>query len=386
MDAQDNNTIMRYNTMQGQPTPAQEIQYAMAYNRMYGPKIEIRPGPDGNPYQVTTQPPVPPGLRPPSQAARVIAESEQAAPAQAPQIPQAGFPASPALSFGNVGQQPPAQPVAPQAPVMGPPQAPGQSNVSAVPVPGMGSAPPKAPTEAQSKYRQYATRIDAGTQRLMSVLGYDPVSGQFAPDAWRPSMWEEAKSSILGQEGFGGAVNNYLKDPERRMYDTSVAQALNPLIRADSGAAVPEGEYPRYYAQYVPQAGDDDATAKAKLDHLMLTKFAFDEASRDPGFMAEMARAEATGDYTAVQQTLHSIRERVATAEGMQTLVMGKDRSGNPVIQGFRNPDGTVVPAQQGAELGGAAPKPPKEGLQPDGSVILPGGLVARPYKPAGAN
>jgi len=350
MEAQDTNLMLTVadQMRQGQtPDPRMQLAYNMAYSRLSAPKVEIRKGDDGRDYTVTTPAPDLSGLPKPF----TLGQSAVVPVAPTSPLVPGGMGRNP-LSFG--AGTPRAQ--NPMFPAPGGAPAPAPSMVNdprasvAVPVQGMPPAKPKPPTEAQARYGQYAKRIGGGARRLTSILGYDIDSGTFRPDAWKPGMYGEAVRQYVPDWMQGLALGG-----QEELFSTAVAQTLNPLIRADSGAAVPEGEYPRYYQQYIPMVGEEEATAKAKMDHLVTTLLAFEEVSALPEFTA----AGAAGDFATQQAILHAARDRIVAETGLdvEAAIYGPGTGTETAVP----PPAVAAPSTGGPDV-----------------LELPGGLVAR--------
>lgn len=365
LEQQDMNLILRTSqaAREGREiSPEQKLAYNMAYARLMAPKTEIRTGSDGNTYQVITNPTAPAGLLPPfdMNASTVLPGTPAPVTPMGPGIPA---PAAPAAGAG-AGVSLPGTDTRPQTPVApaAPPAVPAAPGLSVTQIPGMPPAPPGAPTEAQARYGQYAERIQGGMIPLMNMMGYDPMSGNLAPGGWRPTF-----AGRLLQDFAPDIARPYLQSDQDQTFYTRVAQTLNPLIRADSGAAVPDAEYPRYYAQYIPAAGEPDDVVKAKLDHLIVTQMAFAEVALTPSGRAAMQQAELTGNYEGVQAMLHAAKNRIADERGVQIAEFTYPPNGQPPqFVGIRPPGGGVT------DLGTTGTAQPT-GLP--STLTLPGGL-----------
>jgi hypothetical protein len=337
MAAQSSNVLMALSDKieNGTATPEEQMRYAMAHNSLFGPKTEIRNGPDGNAYSVQVTPSIPDGFATPGAAALEAVAAQTGGPGMEPPVAET----APVL---------PASETAPA--VMAPPAL---SNVSnATPIPGVASTPPKPKTESQARYGQYSKRIMLGAGNLISHMGYNPETGTFSEDGFKPGIIGDFTTSLPG------AMGRMFTGNDREVYDTAVAQAINPLIRADSGAAVPEGEYPRYYDQYIPQSFQSEEVAAMKLDHLIMTQLAFQEVAETPAFLEAMRNGEITGSYAAAQRILHSARDRVY---GELNMTPRTTEEVNAIEASGETPD----PAAVEAETAG------------DGNITLPGGIIA---------
>jgi len=104
-----------------------------------------------------------------------------------------------------------------------------------------GTMSPKARTENQAKAYEYVGRMEIGEAGIQNSLENGGVPNIVEFYAAAPSQ------NMLGQL-LGDA---YAGDPAKA-YMASVQVFLNAILRRDSGAAVPETEYPQYWAQFVP--------------------------------------------------------------------------------------------------------------------------------------
>lgn len=285
MDAQHQNFVLNYNQKKaaGQATtPEQDRQYDVAYNSLYGPKLDVRPGPDGNTLSVWVYPSVPAGLIAPGGGA-----AGTAAPAAA------GAPVSGAVSGGTAptsGTTPEATGVpntvapvsAPPATMQGPVSAP-SARPPQGPQPGPTPivntlTPPKNETntsDAQKKI-QYLNTMRETYQNMVTLL-----DGGFRPSVMGEVLGPNARPG-------GGSMRNQIQTtgmnvaqgmfyPQDQDYQTSSTAFLNAVLRDESGAAVPESEYPRYIAALIPSAGDTEknvATKRALMENAMQARLA----------------------------------------------------------------------------------------------------------------
>ncbi len=85
---------------------------------------------------------------------------------------------------------------------------------------------------------------------------------------------EGAEAALIGENGgpslldtfadnFGSA-GNFMKSSEYQTYQTAAREWIAGILRLDSGAAVPESEFTRYFATYFFSPGDNEQTRAAK--------------------------------------------------------------------------------------------------------------------------
>jgi hypothetical protein len=112
--------------------------------------------------------------------------------------------------------------------------------------PGAGAKPL---TESQMKAVGQLSRMERTEQILTSpeMTGYVP------------SLATAAAARVPG-------VGNYMVDSQYQKYAQAAREWISGLLRLDSGAAVPETEFTRYFGTFFPQPGDDDAVIAQKAD------------------------------------------------------------------------------------------------------------------------
>lgn len=85
---------------------------------------------------------------------------------------------------------------------------------------------------------------------------------------------EKAENALMGENGgpsmldtfadnFGSA-GNFIKSKEYQTYQAAAREWIAGLLRLDSGAAVPESEFQRYFSTYFFAPGDNEQTREAK--------------------------------------------------------------------------------------------------------------------------
>lgn len=167
---------------------------------------------------------------------------------------------------------------------------------AAAPAPGSGPTAPaglvpvpsdKPLTESQGKDYSYASRLannipqleamvkgDDGkysTAKLPGILGRVVAGSTFYPESWNS---DEAKA-------FRRVTNDI----------------VTAILRRESGANIPAGEYLPEFTKYIPQPGDSHAEIAAKLKSLKIVSRTFAEASGRP--MTEFGNVFDTSDQGA---------------------------------------------------------------------------------------
>ena len=107
----------------------------------------------------------------------------------------------------------------------------------------------KPPTELQTRSAAFARRMEGAEENMLRLTdqGFDPVNFQ---------------DYMASQAPFGAA--NWLVSSEHQQYQQAAQNFISGILRLDSGAAVPEEEFQRYFAQYFPIAGDTPETVAQK--------------------------------------------------------------------------------------------------------------------------
>lgn len=270
-DAQAANIILQYREAErtGQPiTPQLRDAYAWAFNHAYGPKTEARALPGGGMESVTIQPTIPNGFAAPGSAsgtsagtAPQMAQPPVSAPVSAPMPdgPAPGAPSLPSQGASGPGTQsaPPAFPL------------PALPSVGGITTQTLRPGKPELPPEHTKRTSTFIQTMDDSLHSMEAMLG----------KGFRPSMMGE----ILGPQGQpgGGGLWNQAQTvlmrngqsalaPDDAKFSTHMMSFLNAVLRDESGAAVPEQEYPKYIAALIPTSADDDQTIAAKVRNMRM--------------------------------------------------------------------------------------------------------------------
>lgn len=102
-------------------------------------------------------------------------------------------------------------------------------------------------TEYQSKAVGQLNRMQGAEQQLQKLQS----------DGFAPGYADKIAGSVPG-------VGNVLTSKNQQLYLQSANEFIAGILRLDSGAAVPEAEFERYFKTYFPQPGDEDETVKQK--------------------------------------------------------------------------------------------------------------------------
>jgi hypothetical protein len=273
----------------GQPLPAPMANnLALALNREYGPKQEVRIE-NGQKVLVTVQPPVPPRVAELMQMLR-------------------GGPATSdegAVDTGvGVGSQ--SSSTAAPTPTITPPALPGNAQQSGnMTVETFGEKTPDALTEAQAKDPLFASTMNKAHDALS---GYNEVPLSF--------MQGPVLRGDLGGDNpgwFDIATQQLAKgtaSDETKTFMVHVENFINPVLRKDSGAAVPVSEYPKYTARFIPDYGDSPEQIELKTQYRQQY---MDELNNQ---IALVAAAKGTAEYNQqVGQIYQAVDQKYLAAD-----------------------------------------------------------------------
>lgn len=101
-------------------------------------------------------------------------------------------------------------------------------------------------TEYQSKAVGQLTRMQGAEQTLQKLQ----------KDGFSPSYIDSGLSR----------VGNFAERPASQAYKQAAGEFIAGILRLDSGAAVPEVEFDRYFKNYFPQPGDSEAVVLQKAE------------------------------------------------------------------------------------------------------------------------
>ncbi|MFQ0815376.1 hypothetical protein AVM02_02430 [Brucella anthropi] len=244
------NTLAKHR--RGEPiTPDEVTNYQIAYNKIYGPETRVQIDPqDQRQYIIQTTPQVPQSIQ--------------------GFDPNVGIAPSPdALLSPRPAPVTPAPVSAPS--VTSPVPATGEGQTTMVPgtnatVTSIGGTP-KPLTEAQGRDISFASTMNMANDQINNLIdqngGLPPLS---------PMQMELMRGSIGSSENRGyfdtmlQTAANAGASAETQKYVAAVENFINPVLRKDSGAAVPASEYPKYFARFIPVYGDrPEVIAEKKL-------------------------------------------------------------------------------------------------------------------------
>jgi hypothetical protein len=272
------NTIMQYQTLKNTPgaviPPQLEMAATLAANKLWGVKTIYKEDGNGNWVPVPTQDAIPPGFSIPGATA---GPAPAPAPAPAPVTQPVTGGAQPVAPAASVPVQP-AMPVQPGGPTGVNPVIQGK---------------PKAETEAVQRKRQFVSTMRTNLSGMLSILDAGYV----------PSLFDKVATTGAGQSdgtvttALTSGLWNKATDPKAQLFDTYSRGFLNAILRDESGAAVPEQEYPRYLAALIPQYGDSPERRAAKRE---LMQAAISAREQGFGLRAIHNMINPTGGFVAV--------------------------------------------------------------------------------------
>lgn len=115
---------------------------------------------------------------------------------------------------------------------------------------GPAGSAPKPLREFEARALQFNERMQQSLPRVMAAEEAVMQKGG-------PSVWDNAMESF-------GSLGNFLKTEEGQAYKAAALEWIAGLLRLDSGAAVPESEFERYFKTYFFVPGDSDQTRQNK--------------------------------------------------------------------------------------------------------------------------
>lgn len=118
---------------------------------------------------------------------------------------------------------------------------------------GAADGAPKPLREFEAKAVQFNARMNEALPRV-------EVAEKAIEKKGGVSIWDRAASSEVGKM-FGG---NFLTSSEFQTYQAAAREWIAGLLRLDSGAAVPESEFVRYFQTFFYDAGDNEQTRANK--------------------------------------------------------------------------------------------------------------------------
>ena len=116
---------------------------------------------------------------------------------------------------------------------------------------------PKPPTEGERKAAGQFTRMSTAQQGLMA-LETDP---EF--DVTNLKDWIGARMA-RGESATGTVLGTLFTSPKYQQYSAFAGDWIAGLLRYESGAAVPDSEFHRYFSIYFPLPGEDESTTRLK--------------------------------------------------------------------------------------------------------------------------
>ena len=149
---------------------------------------------------------------------------------------------------------------------------------------GVGSAPMKPFTEAQSKDNVFATRASGALEKLESPVDpNDPKSPTVADQLG--SLQDSLASNVP-------VVGNYMTGEGFQVAKTAGDEFLQAILRKDTGAAITSQEQALYGETYLPQPGDSKERLKYKKEARARAVAAL-QAGMSQAQLEAVARAEA---------------------------------------------------------------------------------------------
>lgn len=224
--------------------------------------------------------------------------------------------ATPEGTYSYPGMQLPSPPGMAGAPGIA---GPGMAGALAVPGPGMTGVPSFTPTKSTEGERKaaslYGRASDANEAlaELEGLEGFDPAafSGRAVKDFLGGRMAESSGplTSILG---------SLITSDEYNLYTSAAGDFIASILRYDSGAAVPDTEFYRYYNTYFPVPGQGPEVRRAKARRREIATEAL-QVSAARGLSEADSRRKANEIRKQVAKEVPLPKEPEAPTSGIST-------------------------------------------------------------------
>lgn len=283
--------------------------YDVAWNRIYGPKTEIRDI-NGTPTAVQIQNPIP-ANRPSPAALRQHYGLQPGLTAGAPPAP------APAAAPGAAST--PSADGAPvftdQAPAAAPAAAPGGVAVGAP----LGAAKPMG-NEA-TKLGDYATRMKLGDAQLNDIVDKGKLPAFAREMAANPDTWGKAdQSPVMRQLG-----PRYLAGEDANTHAKAADTFLDAVLRNQSGAVIGSNEYQKVASYTIPNSADTPAQIAMKKANRALLINAYEKGflGEDPKVIIRQAQSIIENAMAQQQQGGPGPAPAAAGGARPRTIEMG---------------------------------------------------------------
>ena len=111
--------------------------------------------------------------------------------------------------------------------------------------------------QAAKPLREFEAKAVQFNERMSQALPRVEAAEEALMRDGGPSLLDSAADAL-------GAPGNFLKSAEGQAYKTAALEWIAAILRLDSGAAVPETEFQRYYKSYFFEPGDSEQTRENK--------------------------------------------------------------------------------------------------------------------------
>ncbi len=246
----------------GEPlTPDDVNNYQIAYSKLYGPQTHVQIDPQSQrQFVIQTTPQVP-------QAVQGFDPSKAIAPTPDALINPSAAASAPAQPPTNNLMQPSASTIPAAGQGAAPATSPSVNSVSVAPgatVTTIGGGV-KPLTEAESRDASFASTMNMANDHINSLLAKNNGVPPLGP------LQLEVMRGTIGNADARGYVDTVVQNlananasPDTQSYVAAVENFINPVLRKDSGAAVPNSEYPKYFSRFIPVYGDKPAVIAEK--------------------------------------------------------------------------------------------------------------------------
>lgn len=159
---------------------------------------------------------------------------------------------------------------------------------------------PGGPADPSVANRAASGKLTGEEQKAVSMAGrMRGAEAKMAESGYMPTgMGGLASQAAAAVPGIG----NMVTPADYQAYKQSAMEWITGLLRLDSGAAVPETEFARYFKTYFPQPGDDEKTIQQKTESRQRAVASL-EAGMSPAAQQKIpGPSGATGKWSVVAE------------------------------------------------------------------------------------
>lgn len=159
---------------------------------------------------------------------------------------------------------------------------------------------PGGPADPSVANRAASGKLTGEEQKAVSMAGrMRGAEAKMAEAGYMPTgaggLASQAAAAVPG-------IGNMITPADYQAYKQSAMEWITGLLRLDSGAAVPETEFARYFKTYFPQPGDDEKTIQQKTESRQRAVASL-EAGMSPAAQQKIpGPSGATGKWSVVAE------------------------------------------------------------------------------------